>query len=270
METLWILIGRFHPVLVHFPIALLTVGAGLRAWSALRPGEAAEGHARAGSTLMVLGVLGGVIACVAGFAYAADGQFRGDALAAVEQHRNAAIIATALGLVAVIVDRVKAGPAPTATVIALVAAAAVGYAGHLGGVSVYGADHYTVAPRDHAPAAGEGPAEPKPVATVAPGEAVDFLRDVQPIFDTRCYRCHDGRKRKGGLRLDRKKYFLEGGDGGPSVIAGKPMASKLFQMINLPIDHEDYMPAKGDPIPQAEVDVIGRWIEQGAPWPDDA
>jgi hypothetical protein len=100
--------------------------------------------------------------------------------------------------------------------------------------------------------------------------AIDFVRDVQPIFKQRCYRCHDGRQRKGGLRLDRKKYFIEGGDGGPAVVAGKPMASKLFQMINLPEDHEDYMPAKGDPIPAVEVDVIGRWIEQGAAWPDEA
>ncbi len=272
MDTLWILIGRFHPVLVHFPIALLTVGAGLRAWATVRPGDAAERHRAAGSTLMLLGLAGAVVACVAGFAYADDGQFRGEALAAVLRHRNAALIATGAGLLAVLVDRLKLGPAPAATALALVAAGVTGYAGHLGGVSVYGPDHYTVGPRDTAPVAGgDGqPAEVAPVVTVAPGQRIDFMRDVQPILDTRCYRCHDGRKRKGGLRLDKKKYFLEGGDGGPAVVAGKPMASKLFQMVNLPIDHEDYMPAKGDPIPQPEIDVLGRWIEQGAVWPDDA
>jgi len=272
LHTLWILIGRFHPVLVHFPIALLTVGAALRAWAALRPGPDAERHRAAGSTLLLLGVLGGVVTCIAGFAYADDGQFRGSALAAVEQHRNMAVIATLLGLAAVLVDRFRVGPAPAVTVVALVSAGAVGYAGHLGGVSVYGPDHYTVEPREAAPVADgrDTPAAPAPIVTVAPGEAIDFMRDVQPILDARCYRCHDARKRKGGLRLDKKKYFLEGGDGGSAVVAGKPMASKLFQMINLPVDHEDYMPAKGDPIPQAEVDVIGRWIEQGAIWPDGA
>ena len=118
-------------------------------------------------------------------------------------------------------------------------------------------------------AGAKGSAEVAAVAVAPVAGAVDFVRDVQPIFEQRCYRCHDGRKRKGGLRLDRKKYFDEGGDGGPAVVAGKPMASKLFQMINLPVDHEDYMPAKGDPIPQGEVDVIGRWIEQGAVWPEE-
>lgn len=262
MESVWILAGRFHPVLVHFPIALLTVGGALRALAVVRGREG-----RAGSVMLQLGAVAAAVACVAGFAYADDGQFRGDALVLVEQHRNAAVAATVCAIAAALVDRFAVGPRALVATLGLLCAGVVGYAGHLGGTSVYGADHYTVGARG-----GEAVAEGGAPTRVAPppGEAIDFVRDVQPIFADRCYRCHDKRKRKGGLRLDRKKYFLEGGDGGPSVVAGRPMASKLFQMINLPVDHEDYMPAKGDPIPPGEVEVIGRWIEQGAVWPDDA
>lgn len=263
LETWWHFFGRFHPVLVHFPIALLIVGAGLKLRAAVRrrPDEA-------GSTLLLLGAVGAVLASAAGLAFAAGSGFRGAALAAVELHRNVGLAATALAVGVVVVDRWRGGRG-WRVALAVGMAAAVGYAGHLGGVSVYGADHFTLGGEKAAPVAAvsSAPVAPPSVAPVV--GAVDFVRDVQPIFEQRCYRCHDGRQRKGGLRLDRKKYFVEGGDGGPAVVAGKPMASKLFQMINLPEDHEDYMPAKGDPIPAAEVDVIGRWIEQGAAWPDE-
>jgi uncharacterized membrane protein len=265
-ETWWHFFGRFHPVLVHFPIALLIVGAGLKLRAAVRrrPDEA-------GSTLLLLGAVGAVLASVAGLAFAAGSGFRGSALAAVETHRNVGLAATALAVTVVVVDRWRGGRR-WVVLLAVGMAAAVGYAGHLGGVSVYGAEHFTLGGEQAAPVAAPAVMPSTPVAPasgVPVAGAIDFLRDVQPIFEQRCYRCHDGRQRKGGLRLDRKKYFVEGGDGGPAVVAGKPMASKLFQMINLPEDHEDYMPAKGDPIPAVEVDVIGRWIEQGAARPDE-
>lgn len=266
LEMVWAFVGRFHPVLVHFPIALLIVGAALRVWGMRRPR-----WQEAGSLLLLLGAVAAVAATVAGFAFAGEGGFRGEALAAVEAHRNAGVAATLCAVVAVLLDRLRVGPGAVAAGLAVMTAGVVGYAGHLGGVSVYGAEHFAWGEPKASPVSDESPA---PTAAAAPvvtpvAGAVDFARDVQPIFEQRCYRCHDGRKRKGGLRLDRKKYFDEGGDGGPAVVAGRPMASKLFQMINLPVDHEDYMPAKGDPIPQGEVDVIGRWIEQGAVWPEE-
>lgn len=263
-DSLWILVGRFHPVLVHFPIALLIVGAGLRLWGLARGArDGAADQVQAGRTLIALGAVAALVATIAGLAHADDGQFRGAALEAVLAHRNAAFLATGAAILAALVDRFRVGPASGALALALVTAGLVGYAGHLGGVSVYGPDHYAIerGPDDASPA--------QPVVQVPAGAAIVFARDVRPIFEMRCYRCHDGRKRKGGLRLDKKKYFDQGGDGGPAVVAGRPMASKLFQMINLPVDHEDYMPSKGDPIPPTEVEIIGRWITQGAVWPAD-
>jgi hypothetical protein len=45
-------------------------------------------------------------------------------------------------------------------------------------------------------------------------EPIDFKRDIQPIFEQRCYECHGEKKQKSGLRLDRKAAVFKGGDSG--------------------------------------------------------
>ena len=98
---------------------------------------------------------------------------------------------------------------------------------------------------------------------------IDFGRDVQPILERSCYRCHGARKKRGELRLDKKRYAAEGGESGAVIVPGEKHASNLFQRISLPEDHDDYMPSKGDPLPPHDVAVIGRWIDEGAVWPDE-
>lgn len=258
---LWAFIGRFHPLLVHFPIALLMVAAGLRIF---RPEE------RAGALLVHLGAAGAVLATVAGFAHIGTDRFHGRALEVILLHRNLGIGATAAAVVASGL-LLTWGERRRGLQLALVGIAAllVGATGHYGGLSVFGEDHFDTRVRE-APPVAKATAAPVMRPPVPEGEKVDFRTHVQPIFKDACYRCHDARKRKGGLRLDKRKYFLQGGDGGQSVVPGKPIASKLFQLISLPKEHEDYMPSKGRPLTDAEVEVIGRWIEQGALWEETA
>ena len=62
--------------------------------------------------------------------------------------------------------------------------------------------------------------------------AVDYLRDVEPILRRRCYSCHGPRKKESGLRLDQKAALLAGGDTGePTVQAGRPDQSLLIQVV---------------------------------------
>jgi hypothetical protein len=100
-----------------------------------------------------------------------------------------------------------------------------------------------------------------------------FERDVLPILEQRCFRCHSAprvddsgrvQKPKGDLRLDGKEWILRGGDGGEVVVPGRPEDSELWILTALPPDDPDVMPAKGDPLTQAEQDVLRRWIAAGA------
>ena len=97
---------------------------------------------------------------------------------------------------------------------------------------------------------------------------VDFAKDVRPLFERACVKCHGPEKQKGGLRLDEKATALEGGDDyAPDIIPGNSEASPLIHFI-AGLDPEMKMPAKGDPLTTAEVGLLRAWIDQGAPWPD--
>ena len=93
------------------------------------------------------------------------------------------------------------------------------------------------------------------------GPAVEFNRDVRPILADACFACHgpDKAKRKAGLRLDREAKDV--------VIPGQPDASELFRRISSADPNERMPPAKHPvKLTTRQIDLIKRWIEQGAKW----
>lgn len=100
--------------------------------------------------------------------------------------------------------------------------------------------------------------------------AVDFKREVQPLFAERCYSCHGVDKQKGGLRLDRKMDALTGGDSGKVIAPGKSAESLLIQNV-AGLDPDNLMPpkGKGEPLTKEQIAVLRAWIDAGAPWPDE-
>ena len=113
-------------------------------------------------------------------------------------------------------------------------------------------------------------------AVAAPGlfgatSSIDFNRDIRPIFSENCYACHgpDKNKRKAGLRLDVKEDALKKLDSDNfAIVPGKPEQSVLLKVISLPADDDDHMPpAKtGKQISKAQIELLRRWIQQGAKW----
>ena len=101
-----------------------------------------------------------------------------------------------------------------------------------------------------------------------PALAVDFVREVQPLFERHCVACHGAEKQKGGLRLDVKAAALKGGDHeGPDIVAGKPDQSPLLQRL-ASTDPERRMPPKGERLNPSQQAMLRDWIAQGAPWPE--
>src|SRR4029077_17766173 len=58
--------------------------------------------------------------------------------------------------------------------------------------------------------------------------AVDFQKDVQPIFEQRCYVCHGAQLQTNGLRLDEGDAALKGGNSGPAIKPGDSASSPLI------------------------------------------
>jgi mono/diheme cytochrome c family protein len=96
---------------------------------------------------------------------------------------------------------------------------------------------------------------------------VDFKRDVEPIFAQTCYQCHGAKKAMGQLRLDVKSLAMKGGISGPSILPGDSKASRLMKRI-LGEGDEVQMPMGGDPLKPEQIELIRKWIDEGANWPE--
>ncbi len=98
-------------------------------------------------------------------------------------------------------------------------------------------------------------------------DLVSFERDVRPILEDSCFECHgpDAEPFRGGLMMDGLGALLTGGDRGPSLVLGDPEKSLLIELVRG--EHEELAMPPDDPLSEVAVDVLVRWVEQGAEWP---
>lgn len=103
---------------------------------------------------------------------------------------------------------------------------------------------------------------------------VDYAKDIQPIFDNSCVKCHKAayekagriRKPKAGLRMDTYDFVMKGSEDGVVVKPGNPEDSSAYKLTTLARDHEDAMPPedKADPLTDAQKKLLYDWIKGGA------
>nr|MBC8348294.1 PSD1 domain-containing protein [Verrucomicrobiota bacterium] len=97
--------------------------------------------------------------------------------------------------------------------------------------------------------------------------AVDFQKEILPLFEENCIDCHGPDKPKARLRIDQRPVLLRGGDSGlPALVPGSPEKSHLIELIKLK-DPDERMPKKGDPLSSNEIALLEKWIAEGAIWP---
>jgi len=109
---------------------------------------------------------------------------------------------------------------------------------------------------------GSTPAQPAAAETkpAAAGQAgVSYAKDVQPIFNDNCAGCHGG---AGGLTLTSYDSLMAGGAKGPVIVAGSPDTSELYKRITG--QSQPSMPRGGAPLSQDKIDLIAKWIKEGA------
>ncbi len=98
----------------------------------------------------------------------------------------------------------------------------------------------------------------------ASAQSVSFRTDIAPLLQRRCAACHNEDSAKGGYRLDTFAMLLRAGDGGDApVVAGAAEKSQLYRVL-IAHEAEDRMPQKADPLPEPEISLLRRWLEEGA------
>ena len=99
-----------------------------------------------------------------------------------------------------------------------------------------------------------------------------FERNIRPLLADRCYECHSAAQSasKGGLRLDSREAVLRGGDNGSAVVPANLAKSLLVKAVRYD-DPDLAMPPKkkGGRLTDAQIALLERWVEMGAPMPAD-
>ncbi len=106
-------------------------------------------------------------------------------------------------------------------------------------------------------------------AQTTPAKPIDFQRQIRPILSDHCFQCHgpDSGTRMAGLRLDLKAPVFEGRKRGAPVVPGDAAASLLYKRIS-ETNVARRMPPESShkSLTPQQIDLLKRWIEQGAPW----
>ena len=105
-------------------------------------------------------------------------------------------------------------------------------------------------------------------ASVRCAEPIDFEKSVRPILQKHCVACHGAKRTESGLRLDRAKRALAGGDQDVAIVPGKPDESPL--LMRLRSTGDDQMPPEGPRVSDHDIAVLSTWIKSGAVWPADS
>ncbi|MEB2777876.1 DUF1549 domain-containing protein [Algoriphagus sp. D3-2-R+10] len=269
---LWQFIGRLHPLIVHFPIALIIVAALMELFTfgkfnpKIRPGIL---------ILAAIGAVSAIIAAPMGWLLATNEGTTGDLL---DLHQWVGIGTAGLSIVTLFfLSKIRSNPNPSQIKVfrtsLFLTAICVAVAGHFGGSLTHGEDFLTeVLPVN----AIESEIEKTPInlasyqAELSPEKEMKLIGEVRMVLAHNCYKCHSGAKIEGELRLDEKEFVFAGGKSGQILIPGNPGESEIIRRINLRKNHDDVMPAKGKLLSKQERELIALWIEKGAPWPDGA
>ncbi|MCH2150820.1 MAG: c-type cytochrome [Phycisphaerales bacterium] len=292
-------VGRSHPLLVHFPVALLVVAAASELGGLWRRSPEVGAMARG---LVWFALPATFAAAFAGWTMSERDPVSRAMASTLEWHRWTGVGVLALTVLCVLL-RQKTSAFRGAL---FCGAIGVGVTGHLGGTMSWG-DGYLLEPiqswraanarTEPAPESVAGlentPAVPvRPAAGVLLGgpssldvseetkprlkdpEAestpikMEFVKDIQPILERYCVECHGPRKKKGGLRLEPiDAAFPTGDEDFWTMLPGDGESSLLVQRMLLPRDDDEAMPPKGDAVPADEIQKVITWINAGAHGP---
>ena len=93
-------------------------------------------------------------------------------------------------------------------------------------------------------------------------DKVTYDDQLAPILRQRCSSCHNSNTKKADLDVTNYSGLMRGGSSGAAIEPGEPDSSHLFLLITR--QSEPFMPQNADKLPDAEIDIIRRWIKGGA------
>ena len=113
----------------------------------------------------------------------------------------------------------------------------------------------------------EASSEPRVAPKAAEGAPADVAARALGIIRDNCIRCHNPKKRKGGLILTTHEDLLRGTEDGPVVLPGRSQSSMLA--LALAVEADPHMPPKKQ-LSEEQIAAVRAWIDAGAAWDESA
>lgn len=257
MDSIIYLTGRFHPLIVHLPVALLPLAGIFWALSKYNKFKSLEATV---TPLLVVGSLAALGSMLSGFALASGGNYD-EAL--LNKHRGLGIVSTVIGLVSLFLQVRASNPKILWALFAMLVVA-VSLTGHWGGMLTHGESWFAMEP----PPKNSDVLEKLKVISIDSSSNAQLYSDlVAPLLDAKCVNCHNAQKQKGELRLDNPENILKGGKHGLLVDVSKPEKSELLLRIQKSIEEKGHMPPRQEgQLENLEVELLKWWITAGAPF----
>lgn len=251
-------LGRFHPLIVHFPVVLVCITLIFEVvrkfrWWTISP--ATIGFLL-GTTLM-----GSLVSVGLGFMLYYTGEYVGNTM---QQHMWGGVLLTSFSAIALFLFLSYYRTVSNVTYAYYVSFLVLAnfilvFTSHQGGSLTHGEEYLT----EHMPAfiSAEAQWEPKPVEKMLVYEDM-----IVPVLDKKCMSCHNENKSKGDLIMTSYQDILKGGKSEhPTLKPGSALESELYKRVMLPLEDEDRMPPKGKiSLTKEEITLIAWWINKGA------
>ena len=257
IDDLLILLGRFHPLIIHLPIGFIVLGVLIELnknnlkWSK----EALQ-------FIFFWASITGIFSIITGYL---QYQKEGYLWETIQGHLIAGILTVILSFIFflylkrnLVFESIKTRFFTFGHILLLT------ITGHLGGNITHGEDHLK---------------EPfnnlVGISSLIEENAIRYYDDfaekpvftnlIQPLLDDKCVKCHNDKKSKGGLKMHTIESLKQGGKNGYVLNFDKPELSEILIRIHLPEQEKKHMPpSSGKQFSREEINVISQWINQGS------
>ncbi len=300
-----LLLGGFHPVVVHFPIAFIAWLSFLEFMGILNGNH---NNRRFRNTMYIVCCIMAVLAVIFGTLFMSTLSFSGEDKHLLKLHVGTQLLATSGILISYYffkktLDNKKFVRIYQATLFGSFVTLLIG--SHFGGSMVHGTDLLTEFLNSSNEMQFEADEQQASVAINVTNTATNkveknqlnnkanndltsadlinlenkpepkafrkiiFYKDIYPLIGKKCFRCHGPSRQKGGLRLDSAMSIYLGGDSKKPILTPyHPDKSLMYVLTNLPSFDKRRMPQKGRQLTDKQKELIYYWIMQGAVWPE--
>lgn len=230
-------VGRWHPLILHFPIVLLLIAIFLGLTGKIIPRK-----------LLLVATLTALITAVSGFFLGKETGSKSDLLFWHQWLGGGVAIVSAIWYW---LDGRQMKNKLYSKIVQVALVGLIIFTGHYGGMVTHGED-FLALPADR-------------TQEKIPNNPLIYQHVVNRILENNCVSCHNPNKQKGQLLMSSLADLMKGGEVGNTIIPGDPEASELIRRLHLPMQDEEHMPPDGKkPVEDNEIQILERWIALGA------